>query len=136
MNKNEVKFVETTLQYKNKCKSSSVVWTVNIMSFLILMPFNHFNKRIWKYNSNYTSKKLKIYPSQTLLAFSLIFISWRDNMVQANLFILTCFDLILNLTFQEYMSPFFFLIRKERYKYLNADFQRIARRDKKAFLSV
>ena len=57
-------------------------------------------------------------------------------MVQANLFILTCFDLIPNLTFQEYMSPFFFLIRKERYKYLNADFQRIARRDKKAFLSV
>ena len=51
-----------------------------------------------------------MYPSPTLLAFSLIFISWRDNMVQANLFILTCFDLILNLTFQECVPPFFFLI--------------------------
>ena len=55
-------------------------------------------------------------------------------MLQANLFILTCFDLILNLTFQECMSPFYFLIRKERYKHLNAEFQRIAKRDKKTFL--
>ena len=44
MNKNEAKLVETTLKYQNKCKSSSVTWTVNIMSFLILMPFNHFIK--------------------------------------------------------------------------------------------
>lgn len=44
MNKNEAKFVETTLPYQDKCKSSSVI-DYKYHEFLILIPFNDFNKR-------------------------------------------------------------------------------------------